>query len=78
MPVIWFFFRYMAEATTIVKFGFPDSSRFMFIAYAIAQLMVGLSPTKLNCSITFYGQPPDFSSVFSWALYLTQVGSGTH
>ncbi|MEM3066105.1 MAG: hypothetical protein QXI81_02075 [Nitrososphaerota archaeon] len=48
MPVIWFLFRYMAEAATIVKFGFPDSGKFMFIAYGIAQLMAGLSPAQIE------------------------------
>ncbi|MEM0090328.1 MAG: hypothetical protein QXF84_03160 [Nitrososphaerota archaeon] len=48
MPVIWFLFRYMAEAATIVKFGFPDSGKFMFVAYGIAQLMAGLNPTQIE------------------------------
>ncbi|MEM2543501.1 MAG: hypothetical protein QXH76_01240 [Nitrososphaerota archaeon] len=48
MSVIWFLFRYMAEAATIVKFGFPDSGKFMFVAYGIAQLMAGLNPTQIE------------------------------
>lgn len=48
MPVIWFLFRYIAEAATIVKFGFPDSGRFMFVAYSIAQLMANLSPAQVE------------------------------
>ncbi|MEM4726330.1 MAG: hypothetical protein QXG63_05260, partial [Nitrososphaerales archaeon] len=36
LPVIWFIFRYMAQAVTIVKYGSPDGSQFMFVAYGIS------------------------------------------
>jgi hypothetical protein len=48
LPVIWFIFRYIAEAVTIVKYGSPPGSQFMFVAYAISLLLAPLSEAQLS------------------------------
>lgn len=48
LPVIWFIFRYLAEAVTIVKFGFPGVSKSMFISYSIAQVFKGLTISQID------------------------------
>ncbi len=48
LPVIWFIFRYIAEAVTIVKYGSPPGSQFMFVAYAISLLLTPLSEAQIS------------------------------
>jgi hypothetical protein len=50
LPVIWFIFRYLAEAATIIQYGFPSASKYMFIAYGIAQV---LSVLPLNIDMMY-------------------------
>jgi hypothetical protein len=47
LPVIWFIFRYVAEAVTIVKYGSPPGSQFMFVAYAISLLLTPQNEAQL-------------------------------
>jgi len=48
LPVIWFIFRYIAEAVTIVKYGSPPGSQFMFVAYAISLLLTPLNEAQIS------------------------------
>jgi len=48
LPVIWFIFRYVAEAVTIVKYGSPPGSQFMFVAYAISLLLTPLNEAQIS------------------------------
>ena len=48
LPVIWFIFRYVAEAVTIVKYGSPPGSQFMFVAYAISLLLTPQNEAQLS------------------------------
>mgnify|MGYP003928911409 CR=1 FL=1 len=48
LPVIWFIFRYFAQAVTIVKYGSPAGSQFMFVAYAISRLFIPLNEAQIS------------------------------
>lgn len=48
LPVIWFIFRWIAEAATIVKFGTPSGSHYMFIAYLISRPLTLLTPNQVE------------------------------
>jgi len=48
LPVCWFGFRYIAEAVSIVKYGSPAGTQFMFVAYAISRLLTPLTEVQVS------------------------------
>lgn len=48
MPIVWLVFRFFAEAVTIVKYGVPEESRYLFVAYALSHLFRGLAPETVE------------------------------
>ncbi len=48
LPVIWFIFRYLAQAVTIVKYGSPEGSQFMFVAYGVSRLLTTLTNAQID------------------------------
>jgi len=48
LPVIWFIFRWIAEAATIVKVGTPPGSHYMFVAYLISRPLTLLTSAQID------------------------------